>query len=213
MNSPRWCYQVSEPALQLIRTKETSDFNLRLASYLEALPSLISRYRAERQMQRIPVSLPDGSPLTLSPGGQNTLIKQMIEQFCPLYAPGGQVLYVGDADEKWAVFQGEELAALGITTDKHGKMPDLVVYLPDSNWLLLMEAASTHGPMDGQRHSELAALFDGSTAGLVYISCFPSRAILRKYLTMIAWETDVWCAEDPTHLIHFNGERFLGPYV
>lgn len=39
-----------------------------------------------------------------------------------------------------------------------------------------------------------------------------TRAIMRKYLTLIAWETEVWCADDPTHLIHFNGERFLGPY-
>lgn len=44
------------------------------------------------------------------------------------------------------------------------------------------------------------------------MSCFPSRSEMRKYLNVIAWETEVWCAEDPTHLIHFNGERFLGPY-
>ena len=213
VNSPNWCYQLTEDAARVIRAYGTDDFHPLLAAYLETLPGLAARYRAERQMQRIPVTLPDGSPVALSPGGQNTLLKQMVEEFCPRYAPGGQVLYVGDADEKWAVFHETELAALGVTTDKHGKMPDLVVYLPDKNWLLLMEAASTHGPVDGQRHSELATLFAGSTAGLVYVSCFPSRAIMRKYLTLIAWETEVWCAEDPTHLIHFNGERFLGPHL
>jgi len=213
VNSPKWCYQISEAALSLIHTYDTDEFQPRLGEFTAAVPSLTAQYRAERQMQRIPVTLPDGSPVMLSPGGQNTLIRQMVEGFCPYYAPGGDVLYVGDADEKWAVFRETELASLGVTTNKHGKMPDLVVYLPDKNWLLLMEAASTHGPVDGQRHSELASLFAGSTAGLVYVSCFPSRAIMRKYLTLIAWETEVWCAEDPTHLIHFNGDRFLGPYA
>jgi type II restriction enzyme len=91
-------------------------------------------------------------------------------------------------------------------------MPDIVVYLPDRNWLVLMEAASSHGPVDGKRHGELKELFKDSSAGLVFISCLPSRVELRKYLKDIAWETDVWCADNPSHLIHFNGERFLGPY-
>nr|WP_281366497.1 BsuBI/PstI family type II restriction endonuclease [Nocardioides thalensis] len=163
-------------------------------------------------MNRIPVTLPDGKPFTLSPGGQNVLIKQMLEEFCPQFTPGGEVLYVGDADDKWAHFEQQRLGALGVTVNQHGKMPDLVVYLPDRDWLVLMEAASSHGPVDSKRHGELAVLFEDATPGLVYISCFPDRREMRKYLHVIAWETDVWCAEDPTHLIHFNGERFLGPY-
>ncbi|MFS2517149.1 MULTISPECIES: BsuBI/PstI family type II restriction endonuclease [Parabacteroides] len=27
----------------------------------------------------------------------------------------------------------------------------------------------------------------------------------------IAWETEVWIAENPGHMIHFNGDRFIGP--
>ncbi len=92
-------------------------------------------------------------------------------------------------------------------------MPDLVVHLPDRNWLVLIEAASSHGPVDAKRHGELNSLFAKSTAGLVFVSAFPDRKAMRKYLHLIAWETEVWCAEDSTHLIHFNGERFLGPYA
>ncbi len=211
-NSPKWCYQVSPKALDVIRCYETGEFTARLDIHLGEVPGLAAQYAAARAMKRIPVTLPDGDPFTLSPGGQNVLIKQMVEDFCGYYAPAGHVLYVGDADQKLAVYEHDALVALGVTVDHHGKMPDLVVYLPDKNWLLLMEAASTHGPVDGQRHSELATLFAGSTTGLVYVSCFPSRAIMRKYLALIAWETDVWCADNATHLIHFNGERFLGPY-
>lgn len=148
----------------------------------------------------------------MSPGGQNPLIKSIVDDFCQHFTPGGRVLYVGDADSKWAVFDEATLGNLGVAVDQHGKMPDLVVYLADKNWLILIEAASTHGPVDSKRHGELKRLFATSTAGLVFVSCFPSREAMRTYLASIAWETDVWCADNPTHLIHFDGERFLGPY-
>lgn len=212
VNSPKWCYRLNDDALEVIRAYGEDGFGVLLDQYLANIPGLAAKYAAARMMRRIPVSLPDGRPIALSPGGQNILIKQMIEDFCGFYAPGGQVLYVGDADDKWAVFEQDVLVGLGVEVDHYGKMPDLVVYLAERNWLLLLEAATTHGPVDGQRHSELASLFSGSTAGLVYVSCFPNRAVMRKYLAQIAWETEVWCADDPTHLIHFNGERFLGPY-
>ena len=91
-------------------------------------------------------------------------------------------------------------------------MPDLIVYQPDKNWLFLMEACSTHGPIDNSRYTELESLFGGSSAGLVYVSCFPDRQVLRKFLADLAWETEAWVAEEPTHLMHLNGTRFLGPY-
>ena len=121
-------------------------------------------------------------------------------------------LPIGDAVDKWALFEGETLASLNVTVDQHGKMPDLVIYLPDRNWLVLLEAASSHGPVDSKRQAELADLFAQSAAGLVYVSCFPDRAEFRKYVDKIAWESEVWCADHPTHMIHYNGERFLGPY-
>jgi type II restriction enzyme len=212
VNSPKNNYQVTAQALEVIQTYGSTEFEAVLASYLEAAPGLKAQYAAAREMNRIPITLPDGKPFTLSPGGQNILIKQMIEVFCAQFTPGGEVLYVGDADNKAALLAVKRLAELGVLVDQHGKMPDLVIYLPDRNWLVLMEAATSHGPVDAKRHGELAVLFDGATPGLVYVSCFPDRRSMRKYLEVISWETEVWCAEDPTHIIHFNGERFLGPY-
>jgi hypothetical protein len=212
VNSPKWCYQIHPRALQVIHAYGTPLKEHTLRAYLADIPGLQEQYAAARKMHRIPVTLPDGRPVALSPGGQNVLIKQIIEDFCSFFTPGGQVLYVGDADAKWAVFEQDALASLGVVVDQHGKMPDLVVYLSARNWLILLEAASSHGPVDAKRHRELASLFARSSAGLVYVSCFPSRTEMRKYLTSIAWETEVWCADNPTHLIHFNGERFLGPY-
>jgi hypothetical protein len=212
VNSPRWNYQVTTQALTVIQAYGTPEFDESLADYLAAVPGLKERYAAARAMNRIPVALPGGEPFMLSPGGQNVLIKQVVEEFCPRFTPGAEVLYVGDADAKWALFEADRLAGLGVTVEQHGKMPDLVVHLPGRDWLVLIEAASSHGPVDAKRHRELGALFAAATPGLVYVSCFPDRREMRKYLHQIAWETEVWCAEDPTHLIHFNGKRFLGPY-
>lgn len=212
VNSPKWNYQVPSEALALIRLYGSPSFDERLAEYLERLPGLKAQYAAAREMNRIPITLADGTAFTLSPGGQNVLIRNIVDDFCGFFTPGGHVLYVGDADNKWAVAEMEKLASLGIEVDSHGKMPDLVVHLPEKNWLVLIEAASSHGPVDAKRHAELNSLFAKSTAGLVFVSAFPDRKEMRKYLSVIAWETEVWCAEDPTHLIHFNGEKFLGPY-
>lgn len=212
VNSPKWCYRIHPQALPVIQVFGQTNFEVTLKNYLIEVPGLRSQYAQARGMHRIPVTLPEGKAVTLSPGGQNELLKPMIEEFCARYTPGGQVLYVGDASAKWAVFEQEALAKLGVSVDQHGKMPDLVIYMPDKNWLVLLEAASSHGPVDAQRKTDLTELFGSASAGLVFVTCFPSRAEMRKHLTAIAWETEVWCADHVTHLIHFNGERFLGPY-
>lgn len=213
VNSPKWNYQVTAEALEVLRAYGTDYWQLAVDRYLAELPGLKARYAAAREMDRIPLTLPDGSTFTLTPGGQNVLLKAMVEGFCPRFTPGGQVFYIGDAGDKWALFEREALAALNVKVNEHGKMPDLVIYIPDRNWLVLLEAASSHGPVDSKRQAELADLFAESTAGLVYVSCFPDRAEFRKYVDKVAWESEVWCADHPTHMIHYNGERFLGPYA
>lgn len=212
VNSPKSCYQVDSSALAVARLRGRAEFEDALNRYLGERPGLVALYARERSQDLLPVTLMDGSAVELTPGGQNVLLRAMVEEFCPRWTPGGRILYIGDAGKEDPVFEEHALADLGVELDKHGKFPDLVAYLPDRNWLVLMEAASSHGPVDAKRHGELERLFGRSSAGLVYVSCFPSRAEMRKYLAEIAWETEVWCADAPSHLIHFNGERFLGPY-
>ena len=211
-NSSKNNYRLNPEALLTIRLYGTPDFVPAVEEYLAEVGSLEAKYRAARDLARIPVTTPDGGVFTLKGGGQNILIKAMVEDFCAYFVPGGEILYVGDADEKLATFERDRLAELGVVVDEHGKMPDLVVYQASKNWLFLMEAASTHGPVDHIRYSELSRMFAGSSAGVVYVSCFPNRSIMRRFLGDLAWETEVWLASDPTHMIHLNGDRFLGPH-
>ncbi|WP_314130570.1 BsuBI/PstI family type II restriction endonuclease [Rothia mucilaginosa] len=217
-NSSKNVYRVSPNALSVIRMYSgsnddtSSEFRIALEEYLAYAPSLVELQREERKIHKIPVRMPSNEIAYINPGGQNKLIKSMVEEFCPRFAPGGQVLYIGDADSKTSNYNKELLSSLGINLDMHGKMPDLVVYQKDKNWLFLMEAVTTHGPVNPLRKKNLESLFGGSQAGIVYVSCFPNRQVLRSHLVDIAWETEVWLESDPTHMIHFNGSRFMGPY-
>ncbi len=212
VNSPKAVYQVEPAALELLRTFGRPAWHNDLAAYLAARETLVARYAMERAQNRIPVEITPGRKITLSPGEHSELIRAIIEDFAPRFAPGSVLVYAGDTGDKWGYFDAPLLAGLGVDVNSHGKMPDVVLHFTAKNWLLLVESVTSHGPVDGKRHAELATLFAGSTGGLVYVTAFPSRAIMSRYLGEIAWETEVWVAEAPSHLIHFNGVRFLGPY-
>ncbi len=212
VNSPRAVYQIEPSALSLVKSFGSAAWQKNLTDYLALRETLTARYAAEREQTKIPVKLADGRTLSLTPGDHSELIKDIIEDFAARFVPGGQLIYAGDTGSKVGYIDIEALRALGIMVDKHGKMPDVVIYYPKKDWLLLIESVTSHGPVDGKRHSELAKLFSYARPGLVYVTAFPNRRIMKKYLSEIAWETEVWVADAPTHLIHFNGDRFLGPY-
>jgi hypothetical protein len=212
VNSPKAVYQIEPDTLKLLRTFGTAAWIKKLAAYQKNRKTLTARYARAREMQKLPVKLATGETMRLSPGDHSELIKAIIEEFAPRFVPGSVLIYAGDTGEKWGYFDKKLLAKLGVEVDGHGKMPDVVLYCPKRGWLLLVESVTSHGPVDGKRHDELARLFAGSKAGLVYVTAFPARAVMARYLGEIAWETEVWVADAPSHLIHFNGARFLGPY-
>lgn len=212
INSPKTKYLIEPQTLELIRSYGSPNWEGNLRDYLKNATLLGSLQVRERNMTMIPVTLPDGYSIMLSSGGQNELIKHLVEEFCPRFTPGGKILYIGDAGEKLNEKEIQYFEQLGITVDKHGKMPDLIIFLPDKKWLILIEAVISHGPINLKRHNELSELFSGGGYGLVFVTAFESRKTMNKYLSEIAWETEVWVSEAPSHLIHFNGEKFLGPY-
>ena len=211
-NSPKAVYQIELSVLKLLHEFGNPTWDLRLREYLKSVSTLKKLYDRQRETHRIPIVLAHGKQIRLSAGGQNVLVKKVIEEFCPIFTPGGQMIYVGDTQRKWAFFDSDLLIKVGVHIEEHGKMPDVVVYYLPKKWLVLIEAVTSHGPVNPKRRQELKELFSGSNVGLVYVTAFLDRHTMLKYLDDISWETEVWIAESPTHLIHFNGERFLGPY-
>lgn len=212
VNSPKAVYQIESLTLDLLRSFETDAWEAKLENYFSERQSLSTRYARERDLNRIPIKLSQTEKILLTPGSHSELIKAIIEEFGSRFVPNGILIYVGDTGNKWGYFDQESLAKLSVSIDSHGKMPDVVIYYPDKNWLILAEAVTSHGPVDGKRHDELKNLFATSSAGLVFVTAFPNRLLMARYLSEIAWETEVWTADAPSHLIHFNGVRFLGPY-
>ncbi len=212
INSGKTVYQISFDLLEVVRTFGTNQWQKRVKTYLAVTETLKRKYAQEREMKRIPVTIGNGKEITLSPGGQNILVKLIIDEFCSRFTPGGIVAYVGDADKKFTHIDRDLFNVLGLELEEHGKMPDVVVYYKDKHWLMLIEAVTSHGPVNPKRIGELKKLFQKSKAGLVFVTAFLDRKSMLKYLDDISWETEVWVADSPSHLIHFNGERFLGPY-
>ncbi|MFM6281130.1 MAG: BsuBI/PstI family type II restriction endonuclease, partial [Dolichospermum sp.] len=210
INSPKWCYQLQQEALLLIQSYNSDQWEESCRNYAISVKNLLQD--RTRNIPTIPLSLPNGQAIYLSAGGQNNLIKDILENFCPRFTPGGLVLYLGDAGDKFIINESQNLREMGVELDPHGKMPDVVVYDQKQDWLILIEAVTSHGPVNLKRHNELKQLFKFSSKGLVFMTAFPTRKEMIRYLAEIAWETEVWVADQPDHLIHFNGERFLGPY-
>ena len=210
-NSPKAHYALSEAALTAIQTYGTSAWDEGAARFKAAQGSLMTLYAAARQTFGVSVTLPDGSTLTLSPGEHNQLQAQVIEQFAPQFASGSLLLYLGDTADKDLYAATDQLVQLGIPITEHDKLPDIILYLPSKDWLYLIEVVTSHGPMTPKRVVELNAMLRNCTAGQVFVTAFPSFAEFRQHMRSIAWETEVWIAEVPDHLIHFNGDRFLGP--
>jgi hypothetical protein len=149
--------------------------------------------------------------LQYSPSEHAKLIRAIVEDFGPHFVPGGVVVFSGNTDEAPGFLDANLLAKLGIDAISVDDMPDVVLHFVERNWLVLIESATNRGPIDRKRHAELAGLFSTSTTGLVYVTAFPNRFAMSEHLGQIAWQTIVWLAEEPTHLVHFNGPRLLGP--
>lgn len=211
-NSGQTVYQISHIAWSLMRRRGTTEWPGQLAAYMDRVGTLTERLERERHLRRIPVRLPSGTQISLSPGGQNPLIREIIEEFCERFVPGGNVWYIGDADEKFAVHDDGAFERAGIHIPHHGKMPDVIVEHVDKPWLVVVEAVTSHGPIDLKRRAELDQLLHSPRLGLVYVTAFEDRATFRQYVADIAWETEVWIAAEPDHLVHFDGSKFLGPY-
>ena len=212
-NSPRTHYALSDAALRAVRAYDSDGWNDAATAFLEEQPSLLSAYRAKRDQHKVALRLPSGEEYHLSPGAHNVLQAAVIEEFGPRFAPGARVLYVGDTADKTLHLDEEGFAEIGVPVPSHDKLPDVVLYDPENGWLYLIEAVTSHGPVSPKRVVELRMLMTkDSEVGVVFVSAFPDVSTFKTYLADIAWETEVWIADQPTHLIHFDGDRFLGPH-
>ncbi len=218
-NSPNTHYGLSDAAIRTIRKYGSTEWDEAAKLFLEGQRALIQRHRRRLEKERVPLRLASGKEYSLSPGVHNELQAAIINAFGPEFAPGAKVLYVGDTEDKTLHVETEALETLGFELTQHDKLPDVVLYDEKQGRLFLIEAVTSHGPVTLTRLSHLEQMLsgesgqeaEGSSVGLerIYVSAFPDFATFKNFLMEIAWETEVWLADTPEHMIHFNGDRFL----
>ena len=212
VNSPNAVYQISAEALQIIKLYKTKVFTKMLGDFIKQKPTLIQQYARERQMKMVSIKIKENHSIQISPGKHSELIRDIIEQMTPRFLPESLLVYVGDTGEKWGYYDQELAGNLLFNIQQHGKMPDVILYAKGKALLVLIESVTSHGPVDSKRYIELEALFSSVMIDKVYISAFPDKKVFAHYIGDIAWETEVWIADNPTHMIHFNGDKFIGAH-
>lgn len=209
-NSPKYCYRLTEEMLELIKSFGTDDWAENLNRFIANHDSLIDLYASKRKMRKMRVRI-NGAEFTFSSGKHNQLQKAIIEEFAPRFAPDSECLYVGDTTAKDLVKNEKKLHELGFEITLHDKMPDVVLYSESKNWLYFIEAVTSVGPMEPKRIKEINEMTEGVTAGKIFITAFLDFKTFKKFSDSLAWETEVWIADMPDHMIHLNGDKFIGP--
>lgn len=209
-NSPNYCYRLTDEMLALIKSYGAAKWERNLTAFQRMHSSLVELYAAKRTMRKIPVKI-NGKDFTFSLRKHNELQKAIIEEFAPRFAPNSECLYVGDTTEKSLVKNVDKLHRLGVEITLHDKMPDVILYSEDKNWLYFVESVTSVGPIEPKRIKEIEEMTVNVTAGKIYVTAFPDFKTFKKFSETLAWETEVWIADVPDHMIHLNGDKFLGP--
>ena len=209
-NSPNYRYRITGEFLALLTTRDTTNWQDNLNEFKHSHSYIISIYQSKRNMQKLPVVV-NGNTFSLSTGDHNILQKAIIEEFAPRFAPKSECLYIGDTEKKDLYKNDAMLKKLGFQITVHEKMPDIVLYKNDKEWIYFIEAVTSVGPMDPKRIMEINAMTQNVKAGKIFITAFLNMDTYKRFITKIAWETEIWIASMPDHLIHMNGDKFLGP--
>ena len=210
-NSPNYRYQLTDEMLKLLQSYSSGMWSKNLNTFLSNHETLISIYASKRAVRKMPVRI-NGLELTFSPGKHNQLQRAIIEEFAPRFAPNSECLYVGDTIEKDLVKNENKLRELGFAITLHDKMPDVVLYSSQKNWIYFIEAVTSVGPMEPKRIKEIEEMTTSVTAGKIYVTAFLDFKTFKMFSESLAWETEAWIAETPDHMIHLNGDKFLGPH-
>lgn len=211
VNSPNAHYALSGSALTVINSYNTNKWSKELKKFKSEKGELTKIYEKSRKQTLIPVKLSDGKIIKLSAGKHNIVQAAVIHQFASRFAKNSKVIYIGDTALKDLYMDKTLLKKLKIPIDRHSKLPDIIIYNPVKDWIYLIEAVTSHGPISDKRLLELKILLRDCKSSTIYVTAFPDISVFKKHTANIAWETEVWIAEFPDHLIHFNGDRFFGP--
>lgn len=209
-NSPNYRYRITDEALKLIQSYKSINWNKNLTKYLAKHEKLVKIYENKRKIEKVPIKI-NGKDFEFSTGKHNELQKAIIEEFASRFAPNSVVVYVGDTKDKDLYKDKEILKELHIAMGEHEKLPDVILYEREKRWIFFIEAVTSVGPISPKRMVEIGEMTSECGYGKIYITAFLDMKTFKKFAEDLAWETEVWLSEMPDHMIHLNGDKFMGP--
>ncbi|MDR2339878.1 MAG: restriction endonuclease [Deltaproteobacteria bacterium] len=209
-NSPNYSYRLTKEALFLLKKYGKKDWNKSLKHFQSIHASLLEIYSSKKKAQKVPICV-NNNIIHFSPREHSQLLKHIIEEFAPRFAPYSECLYMGDTAKKDLIINTDKLIELGFIITVHDKLPDVILYNKDKMWIYFVEAVKSVGPMNPKRIHEIQNISQNVSAGKIFVSAFPDFQTYKKFANILAWDTEVWIAKLPEHLIHLNGNDFLKP--
>jgi hypothetical protein len=146
----------------------------------------------------------------LSRGAHNLLEKAVVEVFGPKFLDAPEVVYLGDTAPRHGFQNRALMRRLNLPIDITSSLPDVILYSAAQRHLVIVEAVISSGAIDSIRLSQLRQFSSGAATldnRISYVSAFPSRSVLRRFIEIIAWGTKLWIEAEPDHLIDFQ----IGP--
>jgi hypothetical protein len=150
-NSGNTNYMLTEITLDVIRTYGTPEWKDKCDAFILQRGELLELYQRIKEQTKVPLEVADGVVYKLSPGKHNELQAAIIKEFGPRFVPGAKLLYLGDTASKTLVYDKGSFETLGLPISDHGKFPDIILFDEPRNWIFLIEAVTSHGPVSPKR--------------------------------------------------------------
>lgn len=139
------------------------------------------------------------------------LTKVIMSEFTTHFASDAECFYLRDSKENVQSSNVVKLKELGFCVSEESKMPDVILYSVDKDWLYLIQSVVNSDVIDEIRFEELKTLTRSVDKQKVFITAFPNSQSFKDNMDRLAWDTVAWIADTPEHMIHFEKHGTLEP--
>ena len=205
-------YRLTAQFVALIRTYGTERWLEELEVYKSIHPSYETLLKQVKDLDPGYSVNYNGLVFTLDRSPHNKLQKAILDVFAKYFASGAELLYIGDTSDRMLRKNDNRLSELGINVfSKSTCIPDIILYDEKHNRILFIEAYNSVGEFTYDRVKDiLACCHCKPGTEVAFITAFATMKKALQVINNIAWDTDIWVAEYETHLIHKNGDKFIG---
>lgn len=209
-NSPLTNYRLTKETAQLLRVYKTERWDDELEHFLDTHKTLEEIYEQKKEIDKS-FSIINGIQIEFKRSPHNKLQKAILEEFATRFAKGAELLYVGDTADRYLYINKTKIDELDIEVFDNAALPDVVLYDKEKDWVYFIEAVTSVGPMSAERVYRLKKSCEKCNSGLIFVTAFSTMKKCKEKIMDLAWDTEIWVAEEPDHMIHLNGDRFIGP--